>query len=154
MSPSLEEWESRLPQAPKPVANYVAFRRSGNLAFTAGVVPILEGKLQSRGRVGAEVSLEEGCEAARTCALLTLSILKDGLGGLKRISKFLQLVVYVASAEGFTDQPKVADGATDLLVEVFGGAGRPTRVAIGVSSLPLGAPVELSTVVEVVHEGP
>jgi enamine deaminase RidA (YjgF/YER057c/UK114 family) len=149
MPASLEEWESRLPRPPRPVANYVILRRSGSLAFTSGVIPVVEGRLQATGRLGGSVSVEEGYEAARTCALLTLSILKEGLGSLSRVSKVLQLVVYVASEVGFNDQPKVADGASDLFVEVLGDAGRPTRLAVGVSELPLGAPVELSTVVEV-----
>ncbi|MFQ5837748.1 MAG: RidA family protein [Thermoplasmata archaeon] len=149
MAPTLEEWEARLPRTSRPVANYAMFRRSGRLAFTAGVIPMVEGELQVIGKVGREVSLEEGYEASRTCALMALSILKEALGSLSRVSKVLQLVVYVASEEGFTDQPKVADGASDLLVEVFDEDGRPTRLAVGVSQLPLGAPVELSMVVEV-----
>jgi enamine deaminase RidA (YjgF/YER057c/UK114 family) len=149
MAPSLHEWEEKLPKMPSPVANYALFRRSGSLAFTSGIIPIVEGRLKATGRLGDEVDLEEGYELARTCGLLTLSVLKEGLGSLTRVSKVLQLVVYVASAKGFVDQPKVADGASDLLVEVFGDAGKPTRLAVGVSMLPLGAPVEISTVVEV-----
>lgn len=149
MAGDLEAWEARLPAVPAPVANYVTFRRSGGLAFTSGVGPLVEGKVLHPGKVGGDVSLEEGYEAARLAALLALSVLREGLGGLGRIERALQLVVYVASAEGFTDQPKVADGATDLLVEVLGEAGRPTRSAVGVYELPLGIPVELALTVEV-----
>ncbi len=116
--------------------------------FTAGVVPFHEGQLQFTGKVGKEVSVEEGYEAARTAALLALSILRESLGSLSNISRILQLVVYVASAPDFTAQAKVADGASDLLVEVLGEEGRPARAAIGVTSLPLDAPVELAFVVE------
>lgn len=147
--PDLAEWEAQLPAVPQPVANYVTFRRSGALAFTSGVGPLVKGEVLHPGKVGGEVSLEAGYEAARVSALLSLSILREGLGGLAKIRRALQMVVYVASAEGFTDQPKVADGATDLLVEVLGPRGRPTRSAVGVYELPLGIPVELALTVEV-----
>lgn len=145
----LEGWESKLPKAPSPVANYTTFTRSGRLAFTSGVIPVVEGKLTCTGKLGRQVSPEEGYRAARTCALLTLSILRESLGSLSKVTKVLQMVVYVSSEEGFIDQSKVADGASDLLSEVFGDDGIPTRIAIGVSELPLGAPVELSMIVEV-----
>ncbi len=149
MAGDLEAWEAQLPAVPQAVANYVTFRRSGALAFTSGVGPLVGGEVLHPGKVGQDVSVEQGREAARVAALLALSILKEGLGSLSKISQALQMVVYVASAEGFTDQPKVADGATDLLVEVLGRRGRPTRAAVGVYELPLGIPVELALVVEV-----
>lgn len=145
---SPEDWESRLPEVPAPVANYVTFRRSGQLAFTSGVGPISEGKPTVQGKLGGAVSLEEGYGAARTAALLALSILNHHLGGLDRLAQALQMVVYVASTPDFTDQPKVADGATDLLVEVLGDRGKPTRAAVGVPVLPLDIPVELTLLVE------
>lgn len=148
MPVTLEEWEARLPQVPKPVANYALFRRSGRLAFTAGVVPMVEGRLQAEGHLGEDLGVEEGYEAARTCALLALSILREHLGGLGKITQVLRLVVYVASAPGFHEQPRVADGASDLLVEVLGENGKPTRLALGLAELPLGAPVELAMTVE------
>ncbi len=148
MSSALKDWEAELPSAPKPVGNYTTFRRSENLAFTSGVVPFVDGKLQFTGKVAGQVSLREGYEAARTCALLTLSILKDALGSLLKVAQVLQMVVYVSSEDGFTDQPKVADGASDLLAEVLGDGGISTRIAIGVFELPLGSPVELSMIVE------
>ncbi len=148
MSPGLEEWEERLPDAPTPVANYVTYRQSGRLVFTSGVVPISEGKPLLVGRLGEKVSVEEGYQAAREAALAALSIVRESLGTLARVARIVQLVVYVASAPGFTAQSKVADGASDLLVEVFGEEGRPTRSAVGVASLPLGVPVELSLVAE------
>lgn len=148
MAASLEAWEARLPPVPKPVANYALFRRAGRIAYTAGIVPIVEGRLQAEGHVGGDLSVEEGYEAARTSALLALSILRDHLGGLREIAQVLQARVFVASAPAFHEQSKVADGATDLLVEVLGESGRPTRLAVGVAELPLGAPVELSLTVE------
>ncbi|MEE9267776.1 MAG: RidA family protein [Thermoplasmata archaeon] len=148
MAPSLEDWESQLPPVPAPVANYALFRRSGRIAFTSGVVPLVEGRLQAEGRLGEDLTVEEGYEAARTCALLALSILREHLKGLDRIKQVLRAVVFVACAPGFHDQPRVADGASDLLVEVLGEAGTPTRIAVGVAELPLGAPVELALTVE------
>ncbi len=148
MSSDLKELEAKLPPAPKPVGNYATFRKSQNLAFTSGVVPIVDGKLQFIGKLGGNVSIQEGYEASRTCALLALSILKDALGSLSEVSQVLQMVVYVSSEDGFSDQPKVANGASDFLAEVFGDAGISTRIAIGVFELPLGSPVELSMIVE------
>ncbi|MFQ5919425.1 MAG: RidA family protein [Thermoplasmata archaeon] len=148
MVPTLEDWERRLPRAPAPVANYTVFRRSGRLAYTSGVVPMVEGQLQAKGRLGEDLTVEEGYEAARTCALLALSILREHLKGLGRIGQVLRAEVYVASAPGFQEQSAVADGATDLLVEVLGDAGVPARLSVGVAELPLGAPVELALTVE------
>ncbi|MFQ5986029.1 MAG: RidA family protein [Thermoplasmata archaeon] len=148
MSPTLGDWEERLPPVPTPLANYVLFRQSGRVAYTSGVVPMVEGRLQAAGRLGGEISAEEGYEAARTCALLALSILKEHLNGLDRIKQVLRAVVYVTSAPGFHEQSKVADGASDLLVEVLGELGKPTRVVVGAAELPLGAPVELALTVE------
>ncbi len=149
MPTTLEEWEARLPPAPRPVAKYVTFRRSGSLAFTSGVLPMVDGRLSHVGKLGDQVSVEEGYDAARSCALLTLSILRDALGSLSKVSQVLHMVVYVSSGDGFTDQPEVANGASDLLSEVFGDDGLATRVAVGVSGLPLGSPVEVSLVAEV-----
>ncbi len=148
MVPTLEEWERQLPRPPAPVANYHPLRRSGRLAYTSGVLPLIDGQLQAEGRLGESLTVEEGYEAARTCALLALSILQEHLKGLGRIKQVLRAEVYVASAPGFHDQPLVADGASDLLIEVLGDAGLPARVAVGVGELPLGAPVELALTVE------
>jgi enamine deaminase RidA (YjgF/YER057c/UK114 family) len=138
-----------LPPAAKPVASYVPVRRHGGLAFVAGQVAQEEGRVLLPGHLGAEVSLEQGREAARRCALQALAALKEELGSLDRVRGIVQVQVFVSSAPGFTDQPKVANGASDLLVEVFGDPGKHARVAVGVSELPLGAPVEVAMVVEV-----
>jgi enamine deaminase RidA (YjgF/YER057c/UK114 family) len=138
-----------LPPAPAPVASYLPVVRSGGLAFVAGQVPLAEGALMWTGKLGAELDVETGVEAARRCGLQALAALRAELGSLDRIKRIVRLSVFVASAEGFTDQPKVANGASDLMAEVFGEAGRHARIAVGVSELPLGAPVEVEVLAEV-----
>lgn len=139
----LAELGIELPPTPAALASYVPVRVAGDLAFVAGQVPIQEGELLSSGRVGAEVTLERGQEAARRCALQALAALRAELGSLDRVAEIVKLDVFVASAPGFVDQPKVANGASDLLVEIFGDRGRHARAAVGVSELPLGASVEV-----------
>jgi enamine deaminase RidA (YjgF/YER057c/UK114 family) len=138
-----------LPPAPQPVASYVPVVVAGVLAFVAGQVPLAEGGLMWSGKLGAELGTEAGGEAARRCALQCLAALKAELGSLDRVRRIVRLGVYVASAENFTDQPKVANGASDLLVQVFGDAGRHARASVGVNELPLGAPVEVELVAEI-----
>ena len=145
----LEELGLELPPPPKPVASYVQVVVSRGLAFVAGQVASADGVVQSPGKLGAEVSVEEGHAAARRCALQALAALEEALGDLDRIERIVQVVVYVASADGFTDQPKVANGASDLLIEVLGEAGRHARAAIGVAGLPLGGPVEVAVTAQV-----
>jgi enamine deaminase RidA (YjgF/YER057c/UK114 family) len=138
-----------LPPTAAPVASYVPVRRAGNLAFVSGQLPLRDGVLLFPGKLGAEVALEQGQEGARRCALQALAALREALGSLDAIRGIVQLSVFVASAPGFTDQPKVADGASDVLVEIFGDAGRHARAAVGVAELPLGASVEVALVAEV-----
>ncbi len=145
----LAKWEAQLPPPSKPLANYVPVVVTGNLAYTAGVLPLVQGRPKYLGSLGRELSVDEGYDAARVATLNALSMLKAHLGGLSRIRRVVQCMGFVASAPGFHDQPKVLNGATDLLVEVFGDEGKPTRMAVGVSELPLGAPVEVAMVVEV-----
>lgn len=140
----LAELGIELPSAPAPVASYVPVTLAGDLAFVAGQVPIQDGTVMLTGRLGEEVALEQGQEAARRCALQAVSALRDALGSLDRIARIAQVTVYVASTPGFTDQPRVANGASDVLVEIFGDAGKHARAAVGVVSLPLGAPVEVA----------
>jgi enamine deaminase RidA (YjgF/YER057c/UK114 family) len=137
-----------LPPAPAPVASYVPVVVSGDLAFVAGQVPIEDGKPMARGRVGKDLGVTEGQRLARRCALQALSALRDELGSLDRVARVVKVTVWVASSEDFIDQPKVANGASDVLVEIFDDAGRHARAAVGVSSLPLGAPVEVELTVE------
>jgi len=143
----LAELGIELPAASAPVASYVPVRIAGSLAFVAGQVPLEEGKPILTGRVGDEVSVERAAEAARRCALQTLAAL-DAHVGLDRVAGIAKVTAFVSSAEGFTDQPKVANGASDLFVEVFGDSGKHARSAVSAPSLPLGVPVEVETVAE------
>ncbi|HEX7464542.1 MAG TPA: RidA family protein [Actinomycetota bacterium] len=139
----------KLPPAPKPVGSYVPVRVSGDLAFVSAQIASEEGQVLYQGHVGAEVTVEEAREAARRCALQALAALKDALGSLDRVRGIVQLQVFVSSAAGFTDQPKVANGASDLLVQIFGDQGRHARAAVGVAELPLGASVEVAVVAKI-----
>jgi enamine deaminase RidA (YjgF/YER057c/UK114 family) len=145
----LEELGIELPPAARPVASYVPVTQGNGLAFVAGQVPIEDGKLLATGRVGESVSLEQGQELARRCALQALAALNDELGSLDRVRRILKVTVWVATGEGFFDQPKVANGASDVLVEVFGEAGKHARAAVSAPSLPLGAPVEVEVIADI-----
>lgn len=138
-----------LPPPPRAVASYVPVMVSGSLAFVAGQIPMAEGRLMWTGKLGGELDVDQGAEAARRCALQALAVLRSELGTLDRVKRIVRLGVFVCSAPGFTDQPKIANGASDLLVEVFGDAGRHARTAVGVMELPLGAPVEVELVAEI-----
>ena len=144
----LRELSIELPDAPVPVASYVPVVISGSYAFVSGQIALSDGTPMWSGRVGAEVGLDDATNAARRCALQILAALRSALGDLDRVGRIVKVTVFVASAPGFTDQPKVANGASDLLVEVFGEAGRHARAAVGVADLPLGAPVEVELIVE------
>jgi enamine deaminase RidA (YjgF/YER057c/UK114 family) len=145
----LEQLGVTLPAPAAPVAAYVPCVRTGNLVYVSGQVPLVDGKASHPGRLGAEVGLEEGVAAARTCAVNVLAALKAELGELSRVRRVVKVTVFVASEPGFTDQPKVANGASELLGEVFGEAGRHARAAVGVAALPLGVPVEVDAIAEV-----
>jgi enamine deaminase RidA (YjgF/YER057c/UK114 family) len=123
--------------------------RSGSLVYTAGQVPLRDGTLAAKGKVGGEVSPDEARECARICALNALAAAAAEAGGLDAILRVVKVTGFVASAPGFTGQPGVINGASDLLGEVFGEAGLHARSAVGVAELPLGAPVEVELVVEV-----
>jgi len=137
-----------LPAAAAPAANYVPFMRSGNLLFTAGQLPLRDGKLASTGLVGADLDVAAGQDAARQCAINILAQAKAALGSLDSVARIVKITVFVASAPGFTQQHLVANGASDLLAEVFGEAGQHARSAVGVASLPLDAPVEIEAIIE------
>ncbi len=136
-----------LPQVAAPLASYVPAVRTGNLVYTAGQLPLEAGKLARTGKVGAEVSPEEGKAMARVCALNALAAV-DALVGIDAVSQVVKVVGFVASAPGFNGQPGVVNGASDLLAEVFGDKGVHARSAVGVSELPLDAPVEVELIVE------
>jgi enamine deaminase RidA (YjgF/YER057c/UK114 family) len=139
----LVELGIELPPAAAPVASYVPVRTAGTLAFVAGQIPLEEGRPLLTGAVGADASVEQAQDAARRCALQALAALREALGSLDAVLGVMQLTVYVASAPGFTQQPAVANGASDVLVEIFGEEGRHARAAVGVAELPLGASVEV-----------
>ena len=145
----LRELGVELPAPPQALASYVPVVVSNSLAFVAGQVPLSDGRLIWTGKLGRAIDVATGAEAARRCALQALAALRAELGTLDRVRRIVKVTVWVASEEGFTDQPKVANGASDLLVEVFGEAGRHARAAVGAPELPMGAPVEVELVAEV-----
>jgi enamine deaminase RidA (YjgF/YER057c/UK114 family) len=145
----LESLGITLPPVVKPVANYLPYVRTGNLIFTAGQLPLANGHLLHAGLLGADVSIEQGNACARQCAVNILAIAQAATGDLSKIRRIVKIVGFVASAPGFTDQPKVVNGASDLLVEVFGDIGKHARSAVGMVVLPMNAPVEVEAVIEV-----
>ena len=146
----LADLKVELPQAAMPVANYVPAVRSGDLLFVAGQICQWNGERRFVGKLGATISLEQGRDAARLCALNILAVAKSALGGdLDRVLRCVRLGAFVNSSDDFTEQPQVANGASDLVVEVFGDAGRHARAAVGVNALPGGVAVEVEAVFEV-----
>jgi enamine deaminase RidA (YjgF/YER057c/UK114 family) len=138
-----------LPPVPAPVAAYVPTVRSGALVFTSGQLPMVDGALPATGKVGAEISAEQAKELARTAALNAIAAVHAEVGDLSAVRRVVKVVGYVASAPEFTGQPGVVNGASELLGEVFGDNGRHARSAVGVSVLPLDAPVEVELIVEI-----
>jgi enamine deaminase RidA (YjgF/YER057c/UK114 family) len=151
MKPSerLAALEMELPKVAPPVGSYVPAIRSGHQIFVSGQVPLRDGALVCSGKVGSEVNVEEASAAAAIAALNALAAAAQVAGGLDRITRLLRVGVFVNSAPGFSDQPKVANGASDLLAGIFGDAGKHARAAVGVAGLPLDAAVELELIVEV-----
>lgn len=145
----LADLEITLPEAPAAVANYVPWIQTGNLLMTSGQLPWLDGKIQYAGKCGADLSVEEGYEAARLCAINAIAQLKAAIGDLSRISKVVRLEGNVHSAAGFQGQPQVLNGASDLIFAVFGERGRHTRTALGINEMPLNAAVQLSLFAEI-----
>jgi enamine deaminase RidA (YjgF/YER057c/UK114 family) len=138
-----------LPTPAAPIANYVPFTRSGNLLIVSGQICYGDGKLVAKGQLGAGVSVEDGQKAARACAINLLAQVKAAIGELDQIKRVLRLGGFINSAPGFTDGPKVMNGASDLMVEVFGDKGRHARTTVGVSALPADAAVEVEGLFEV-----
>jgi enamine deaminase RidA (YjgF/YER057c/UK114 family) len=137
-----------LPAPPKPVATYVPVVRVRDLLFLSGVLPMRDGQLIMTGKLGAGLSIEQGKEAAKVAALNALAIVNSEAGSLDRVKQIVKMVGHIASAPGFTDQPQVLNGASDLLVAIFGEAGRHARVAVGAAELPRQAPVEIELIVQ------
>jgi enamine deaminase RidA (YjgF/YER057c/UK114 family) len=144
----LAEMGLTLPTVVPPLAAYVPAVQSGNYVYVSGQLPMVEGKLPLTGKVGAEVSPEQATDLARICALNALAAI-EGLVGLGRLVKIVKVVGFVASAEGFTGQPGVVNGASNLFGDVLGEQGRHARSAVGVAELPLGAPVEVEVIAEI-----
>ncbi len=143
----IKELGFELPEAPKPLAAYVPALITDKLVFTAGQLPMVKGELKYSGKLGAELNEEEGRKAAEICALNCLSVIKGAVSDLNKIDRIMKLTVFVNSADGYTNQPKVANGASELLVKIFGEKGKHVRSAVGVNELPLNAPVEIEMIV-------
>jgi enamine deaminase RidA (YjgF/YER057c/UK114 family) len=139
----------RLPAVTPPVASYLPAVRTGNLVYTSGQIPMIDGVLAATGKVGSEVDAETAHALAAQCAVAALAAVAAEVGDLSQVIRVVKVVGFVASAPGFYGQPAVINGASDLLVEVFGLAGCHARSAVGVASLPLDAPVEVELIVEV-----
>ncbi|MEV1198781.1 RidA family protein [Microbispora rosea] len=145
----LAELGLTLPEVVPPLAAYVPAVRTGDHVYTSGQLPLVKGELGVTGKVGAEVSAEEAKEQARICAVNALAAIKALVGDLSQVVRIVKVVGFVASAPGFTGQPQVVNGASELLGEVFGEAGKHARSAVGVAVLPLDAPVEVEVIAEV-----
>ena len=135
-----------VPEAPKPLASYIPVIRINNLVLTAGQLPFLKGKIYKEGKLGTDVSDEEGIKSAELCALNCLSVIKSEIGDLHKIERIVKLTVFVNSSDGFTAQPKIANGASDFVVKIFGENGKHARSAVGVNELPLNVPVEIEMI--------
>ena len=146
----MNEMGITVPDAPAPAANYVPFVTSGNLVFISGQVPFVDGKLQITGKIGDNATIEDGRAQARICAINLIAQLKVACGGdLDRVRRVVKLGAFVCSAGDFNGQPDVINGASDLMVEAFGEAGRHARFAVGANASPLGCLVEIDGVFEI-----
>jgi enamine deaminase RidA (YjgF/YER057c/UK114 family) len=146
----LQQLGLQLPAPPRPVANYVPVVKVGDLLFLSGVLPSRDGQLIMTGKLGQDLTVEQGVEATRVAVLNGLSIIRSVTGSLDQMKQIVKMVGHIASAPGFTDQPRVLNGASDLLVSVFGDAGRHARVAVGAAELPRNAPVEIELIVQII----
>lgn len=138
-----------LPAPPQPVGSYVPACQAGDMIFVSGMLPLKNGTIEQPGKLGKELTVREGIAAAQLAALNGLAILQHMLGDFSRVKQVVRLTGFVASAEGFVDQPAVLNGASDLMVELFGDTGRHARLALGVLELPLHAPIELELIVQI-----
>ncbi|HTI87072.1 MAG TPA: RidA family protein [Alphaproteobacteria bacterium] len=145
----LKELGIALPPAAAPAGSYVPYVATGNLIYVSGQLPFEDGQIRHKGILGSDVSVADGAAAARLCALNLIAQVKSAVGDLDRVARVVKLNGFVASAANFTEQPKVMNGASDLMVEVFGDPGRHARAAVGVAALPLGVAVEVDGVFEI-----
>ena len=138
-----------IPDLPKALANYVPFKIIGKTIYISGQAPVHNGELIYKGKVGSDISIEEGIEAAKLCVINIIAALKTGLeGDWDKLDSFVKLTGYVNCQDNFTEQPKIINGASDMLVEIFGNQGRHARVAVGSNALPLGIAVEIDAIVQ------
>jgi enamine deaminase RidA (YjgF/YER057c/UK114 family) len=141
--------EFKLPEVAKPLAAYIPAKKVGDLVMTSGQVPLVKGEIKYKGKVGKDLSVEDGQKAAQICTLNCLAAIKGEIGNLDTIIEVVKLTVFVASTREFTEQPKVANGASELIGKIFGDAGKHVRSAVGVTALPLNSPVEIEMIVRV-----
>ena len=138
-----------IPDLPKALANYVPYKIIGKTIYISGQAPVQNGELIYKGKVGSDISIEEGIEAAKLCVINIIAALKTGLeGDWDKLDSFVKLTGYVNCQDNFTEQPKIINGASDMLVEIFGAQGRHARVAVGSNALPLGIAVEIDAIVQ------
>lgn len=145
----IKELGFEVPEVAKPLAAYIPAKQVGNLVMTSGQVPLVKGEIKYAGKVGKELSEDDGQKAAQICALNCLAAIKGVIGNLDKIVEVVKLTVFVASVENFIAQPKIANGASELIGKIFGDAGLHVRSAVGVTSLPLNAAVEIEMIVRV-----
>ncbi len=145
----LKELGIELPEAPKPLASYVPIIQVGNLVFLSGILPLIEGKLIKKGKVGQELTTEEAQKEARQCVINAFSILKSYLSSLDKVKRCVKITGYVASTTNFNEQHLVMNGASDFLAEILGESGKHARVTVGVNNLPMDAPVEIEFLFEI-----
>ncbi len=145
----LKEMGLTLPEQSKPVANYVPAAKVGNLLFVSGHGPWDDGNIKTAGKLGSDLTVDEGYQVARNVTLNCLASIKTALGDLNKVKRFVKLLGMVNCTEDFKEQPKVINGCSDLLVELFGDAGKHARSAVGMQALPFGIPVEIEMIVEV-----
>jgi len=148
----LSELGIRIHDVPIPLGSYKPASISGGLIFVSGQLPLYEGRLLFEGKIGSDITVDEGAQAARTCTVNAMAVMSKELGGLDRVSKIVKVTGYIASAPGFHNQANVLNGASDLLYQVFGEAGRHARAAVGVAELPMNAPVEVELIAEISPE--
>ncbi len=138
-----------IPDLPKALANYVPYKIIGKTIYISGQAPVQNGELIYKGKVGSDISIEEGIEAAKLCVINIIAALKTGLeGDWDKLDSFVKLTGFVNCQDNFTDQPKIINGASDMLIEIFGDQGRHARVAVGSNALPLGIAVEIDAIVQ------
>lgn len=145
----MPQMDIRLPDPPNPAGSYIPAVRVGNFVYLSGQIPFVEGTIKYTGKLGKDLTVHQGYQAARICGLNALGVLKNEIGDLHLVRRIVKLCGYVNSTENFADHPKVVNGASDLMSEVFGDNGRHSRIAVGANSLPLGSAVEIDLIAEV-----